>query len=123
MDTKQMLNHLSGLRVSKEEIDKEEMQLIEEQIPEDIQKEIDDIKAEFKPQHESINQQIQRVTESIKINVLMHGESVKGEHLIATYSNGRISWDTKSLNKAIELIPQLEKYRKQGRAYISIKKL
>lgn len=60
---------------------------------------------------------------AVKAAVLTHGASVKGAHLQAVWSKGRVSWDTKKLDGLMIAVPQLAQCRSEGAPSVSIRKV
>jgi hypothetical protein len=92
-------------------------------IPPEIQAQLDEIDAEADAAHENANMGMAALQEEIKAEILLAGTSVKGAHLYAIYGKGRVSWDTKGLDGAIVLFPELAKFRKEGQPSVSFRKV
>lgn len=120
-DTREKLDYLVALKTKNDAVNMAENELIDEVLTDEIRQKIAEIKAEFAPKRESVSKRIAQITKEIKAEVIEAGETIQGAVLEATFCNGRVSWDTKGLNKAIELIPQLKQYRKQGNPYTTIR--
>lgn len=120
-DTKEKLDYLVELRTMDSKLNAAEQELIDELLTPEIRKKIADIRAEFTPKRDSLTKRITAITSEIKEEVIGAGETIQGAVLEATFCKGRVTWDSKGLNKAIELIPQLEQYRKHGNPYVTIR--
>jgi hypothetical protein len=57
----------------------------------------------------------------IKEAVLEHGSTIKGEDLMAVWSKGRTSWDTKKLDGFAAAHPEILQFKSSGKPSISIK--
>ena len=88
-----------------------------------VQAELDALDAEYEPIKETVAENIGTLATEIKTYVLEHGETVKGEHVMAVYVSGRVSWDTKKLDGMMSLIPQLAEARKQGDPSVTLRKI
>lgn len=58
---------------------------------------------------------------NVRIAVLAVGKSVKGAHLHAVYSKGRVSWDSKGLDGYAVAYPEVLKFRSTGEPSVSIR--
>lgn len=92
-------------------------------IPPEVQKAIDEVKAELEPGIIEAKRKAVEAEQAVRDFILLTGESAKGGGLEAVISSGRVSWDTKGLDKAIALIPGLAEYRKKGDPYVTIRSL
>jgi phage host-nuclease inhibitor protein Gam len=121
MDTVEKLNQLSEWRSSVNEIYAEKQVLIESLYTPELKQKIHEIEDEFKPKAESMNGNIANLETSIKADVILVGETAQGDSLEAVFTSGRVSWDTKGLDEAIKVLPQLEQYKKKGDPYVTIR--
>ena len=92
-------------------------------IPDEVQKVLDDIEAEFSPKAELIGNEIAALESAVKTAVLADGATVKGGALQAVFAKGRVTWDTKSLDGYCKAHPELEEFRKVGDPSVSIRKI
>jgi hypothetical protein len=90
-------------------------------LPPEVRKAIQEAEAELKPRIDEAKARIVSVEQVLKETVLMNGRSAKAAGLEAVFAAGRVSWDTKALDKAMALIPGLAEYRKQGYPYVTIR--
>jgi len=93
-----------------------------EAMPEEVRQQLEVIDAEFGPLVLAATTTHTKVEEQARKWVLEHQEGGKAAGLEATFSNGRTTWDTKGLDKAMKLIPGLADYRKTGDPYVTIRK-
>lgn len=133
MDTKEKLNQLDEFQAQKALLDLDKKQMIEDvynklytpevrQALDEIKKAEADINAEFAIKSEAVDENIARLTEEIKADVLQIGSTVKGDHMMAVWSKGRVSWDTKSLDGYVVAHPEVAQFRKEGEPSVSIRK-
>ena len=117
----QKLNDLDELEMRREvlRIDYEEKR---KAILAAVQADLDALDAEYQPLKDTVSANITALEGDIKADVIAHGETVKGAHVMAVYVNGRVSWDTKKLDGMMSLIPQLADARKQGEPSVTIRK-
>ncbi len=87
-----------------------------------VQDDLDALDAEFTPMRENLSEQGATLESEIKADVLSSGGTVKGAHLMAVWSKGRVSWDTKQLDGLMLAFPQLAQCRKEGDPSVSIRK-
>lgn len=81
------------------------------------------IDAEFSEKYSGIDAEAAALESAIKDGVLAEGVSIKGAHLHAIWSAGRVTWETKALDGFIVSYPELEKFRKVGQPSVAIRKV
>ena len=123
MDTQEKLNQLFEYHAQKTILDMDKQTLIDAVYTPEIKKAVSDIEYEFKEKSSAVDDNISKLTEEIKTDVLTAGQSVKGDNMMAVWSKGRISWDTKALDGVIAVHPELAKFRKEGDPSVSIRKI
>ena len=64
---------------------------------------------------------IAELTAEVKADVLAHGETVKGAHLMAVWVKGRTSWDSKRLDGYAAAHPEIETFRSVGEPSVTIR--
>jgi hypothetical protein len=134
MNTSEKLDQLDEFQAQKALIDLDKQKLIDDlynrlytpeirQALDDIKKAEADINTEFAIKSEAVDENIAKLTAEIKNDVLQLGGTVKGEHMMAVWSKGRVSWDTKALDGVVALHPELAQFRKEGEPSVSIRKI
>lgn len=123
MNTIEKLNQLDEFQAQKALIDLDKQALIDAVYTPEIKKAIADIEAEFAIKSEAVDENIAKLTAEIKDEVLQAGSTVKGEHMMAVWAKGRVSWDTKALDGVVALHPELAQFRKEGEPSVSIRKI
>lgn len=83
--------------------------------------EISDIRMEFVPRIEEMEEKIGEYEQSIRDVVLAAGESQAASGLQAVYAKGRVSWDTRALDALTDAHPWLAKYKRVGDPSVSIR--
>lgn len=121
MKTEKKLDMLYGLRIQKETREFEKAKLIESVIPEEVKMKIAEIEEEFADTE--IVDKMTRIESEIREETLKNGSSVYGRYMIAVYSKGRTSWNTKALEGILLVHPELEKFRTVGNPSISLRKI
>ena len=90
--------------------------LMEEAIPPEVKKRMDEISTEFGDQIRAASTNITELEAAVKDGVKALGQSVKGKTLHAVYSKGRVSWDNKALEGYLVAHHELAPPQKRGRA-------
>jgi hypothetical protein len=116
-----LLERLAYYREETAKLEDELTTAIASVIPPDVQKAIDEVKAELQPDIDQARKKAAETEQAIRDYVILNGESEKGGGLEAVICSGRVSWDTKGLDKAIALIPGLAEFRKKGEPYVTIR--
>lgn len=122
-DIVEQLDKLAELKAQVDVLKFKKQELIDSVLTPEIKQQVKDIEDEFAPEFESLNQTLSSVEKKIKEDVVQAGETVKGNFLMAVFSKGRVSWDTKGLNGVLAVYPQLEQFRKQGDPSVSIRSI
>jgi len=86
-----------------------------------VQAELDTLDTEYKPVLEAAEDNIATLENEIKTEVLLYGESVTGGMYRATYSQGRVSWDTNGMTHYAASHPDVLQFRKQGQPIVSLR--
>lgn len=123
MSIQEMLDQLAELQAAQGLIDMNKQALIDSVLTPEIRARLAEIDAEFAPQIEAVAANIAGLTDEIKAEVIAAGESVKGNHLQAVYTKGRVSWDTKALDGYATAHPEIASFRKVGEPTVSIRKV
>ena len=123
MITKLKLDRLAELLAEIAVINIEKKSLINGVMTAEIKEQIADIEEEFKPRIGEINQKANDLEKRIKEEVIVHGETIKGNLLQAVWSKARTSWDTKGLNGYLVNNPELNQFKKIGKPSVSIRKV
>jgi hypothetical protein len=91
-------------------------------IPTEVARALADIDVEFAPMVLGVTERATEAEAKVRSFVLVNMTSGKAAGLEALYCEGRTTWDTKGLDKAVKLIPGLADYRKQGEPYVILRK-
>lgn len=86
-----------------------------------VKAQLSDLDAEFTPMIAEAQERTTALEAQIKQTVLEHGASVKGDHLMAVWMKGRVSWDTRKLEGLMIALPQLNECRSEGTPSVSIR--
>jgi hypothetical protein len=86
-----------------------------------VQNELDALAVEYEPRLEAVNERIAELENEIKGAVLQHGSTVRGSRIYAVFYRGRISWDTKGLDRYAESHPEVVEFRKQGEPSVTLR--
>lgn len=86
-----------------------------------IQSQLDALDSEYMPLLESAEENISTLENEIKTDVLLHGESVTGGMYRATFTKGRVSWDSEGIEKYATSHPEVMRFRKQGQPIVTLR--
>ena len=86
-----------------------------------VQAELDALDLEYEPILEATNENIAALENEIKTDVLLYGESVSGGTYRASYTQGRVSWDSEGMTKYAALHPDVLQFRKQGQPIVTLR--
>ena len=121
MNTIEKLNQLAELKSAVDALNLKKQALIDSILTDEIKQQLAEIDAEFAPEYEAVSEKTTTLEQEIKADVILAGETVKGDHLMAVFNNGRVSWDTKGLDGVLAVMPELEKFRKEGAPSVAIR--
>lgn len=122
MNTVEKLNQLDEFQAQKALLDLDKKQMIDTVLTTEIKQAIADIESEFAGKSEAVDANIEKLTAEIKDEVLANGATVKGEHMMAVFTKGRVSWDTKALDGYVVAHPEVSQFRKEGEPSVAIRK-
>ena len=123
MNTQQKLDQLAELQAQQDYLALKKQELIDAVLTAEIKAKLSEIEAEFAPGAEAVAANIAAMTTEVKADVIAAGSTVKGAHLQAVFSKGRVSWDTKALDGYAAAHPEITPFRKEGEPSVSIRKV
>ena len=123
MDTIEKLNKLADLTAQRHVVQMEKEKLVLSVLTPEIKQQLREIDDEFAPQFEAIDETYKQIESDVRNDVMVSGESVKGDVLRASYVKGRISWDTKALDGYAAAHPEIEQFKKEGAPSVRISKI
>ena len=123
MDVAEKLNQLDDFQAQKALLDLDKQSKIDQVLTPEIKQAIADIELEYAGMSEGVDENITKLTAEIKDDVIQLGGTVKGDHMMAVWNKGRVSWDTKSLDGYAIAHPELTQFRKEGEPSVSIRKV
>lgn len=115
------LELIAALRAKVDELAAEQERMRQAAVPPDVQKDLDEIDAEFGPKVRDGRRQIEDLEAEVRRDVLELGHSVKASSLHAVLSAGRVSWDTRGLEGLMVAQPELARFRKVGQPSVAIR--
>jgi phage host-nuclease inhibitor protein Gam len=118
-----MLDTLAEYQAQRDVMELEAQSLKDTILTPEIKAQLAAIDAEFADKSAAVDANIAALTEQIKAAVVAGGATVKGAHLQAVYTKGRVSWDSKILDGLAMVIPQIAEARKVGDPSVSIRKV
>lgn len=123
MQAKEAINRYSDL-VAKEAMARQMLQEeLDALIPQEIKDRMAELKAEFEPQLDALQQQIVEIESVLKEYVVTVGETLKGTDHMFVYAKGRVSWDTKSLEGYAKAHPELLVFKSEGKPSVSVRRV
>jgi hypothetical protein len=122
-DTKEKLDRLANFQAERDYLQLKKKELIDQTIPPEIKARLEEIELEFAAQLAAVDENLKLLEEEIRFEILTHGESVRGEFLVAQWCKGHVSWDTKSLDDYAVDHPEIKRFRKEGAPYTQIRKV
>ena len=121
MNTKEKLDALYELKCAIEVSNMDKQALIDSILTPEIKQKIAEIETEFSEKNIAVNTKIAALEYEIKADVISGGETVKGDYLMAVFTKGRVSWDTKSLDGYAAAHPEVAQFKKTGDPSVSIR--
>jgi hypothetical protein len=125
MNTSEKLDQLDDYQAQKIVMEMDKQKLIDAVYTPEIRQAVKDIDAEFVTKSEAVDENIVKLTEEIKSDVLQLGGTVKGSNLMAVWNKGRSGgYDTAKLDGMASIIPQIKEAKKpDGEPTVSIRKI
>jgi len=115
------LNHLTQTRAQRAHLSTEKQAAIDRIVTPEIKAQLDAIDREFAETAKDLDYTIGVLEAEIKAAVLAQGASVTGSHLQASWTTGRVTWDTRALDTYSVLHPEIRTYRKEGEPFVVIR--
>lgn len=119
----EMLDRLANYQAQRDVLNLQKRELIDQILTDEIKARLEEIEAEFATRMEAVEANIAVLEEEIRAEVVRHGTTVKGTFLRAVWNKGRVSWDTKGIERYARDHPEVLRFRKQGQPYVSITKI
>jgi hypothetical protein len=123
MNTLENLNKLAELDAQRNITEMEKEKLVQSVLTPEIKQHLRDIDDEFAPQLEAINNERSQIEAEVRNDVMVSGESVKGDFYRASYVQGRTLWDTKALDGYAAAHPEIVQFKKEGAPSVRISKV
>lgn len=121
--TVELMNKYVQIKRELSELDALKKRLIEEAMPKDVRDKVTEIEAEFAGKGEAAEKALAELEETIKSGVVSGRETLAVKGLKASYHPGRITWDSKGLDSAVNSNPAVAEailpFKKQGKDYAS----
>jgi len=122
MDIYEKIEKYSDLGVGIDLINQEKQSLIDQVLTPEIKEKLAEIDAEFDPKIEQLSQEKSALESDIKAEVLQAGRTVKGTYHQFVWSKPRVSWDTKALDGYAAAHPEIQVFRSEGSASVSVRR-
>jgi malate synthase len=104
-------------------LEQDKQALIDSVITPEIKAKIAEIDAEFAPKLEALNEKKAELENILKSSVLHYGTTIKGKYHAFTFTKGRTSWDSKSLEGYAAAHPEILAFRTIGEPSVSVRKV
>ena len=121
MTTKEMLDQLAELRASTGSVATPFQDKITALLGPEMTETIAVLNLEMAEAVAETLEEMAALEQQIKDAVLAGGTSVKGTHLQAVLSKGRVTWDVKALDGYAEANDVIKQWRKVGKPSVSIR--
>jgi phage host-nuclease inhibitor protein Gam len=115
------LNQLANFQSQRDILALDKQAKIDSVLTPEIKRLLADIEHEYAAMFDAVDANIAEITESVKADVLEHGDKVKGNHLQAVWTKGRVAWNTDALDGYAVDHPELFAFRKEGQPSVSIR--
>lgn len=120
MNTQEKLDRLAELDAHRDTILVDVEALKQQIIPAEVKQQLRDIDEEYDSKLEAISQERSQLELEVRDEVMVAGESVKGNVYRASYVEGRTSWDTKALDGYAVAHPEIAQFKKLGAPSVRI---
>ena len=117
------LDKLADFQANRDLLDLQKQELIDQILTPEIKEKLAEINTEFVAKAESVNANIDYLERDVKTSVIEVGETIRGQFLMAVWTRGRISWDTKALDGFAAAHPEVLQFRKTGEPSVSLRKV
>ena len=111
MSPEDALAFYSSIVISKDNLQAEMQEAIDQAIPQEVKDRIEDIKAELQPNIDRLNETISLYEGRLKEYVIQVGETLKGEYHMVVPAKGRTTWNTKGLQGYAIAHPEIEVFK------------
>ena len=123
MDTIEKLDQLAELQAESDLLRIKKQELIDGILTPEIKTQISEVEEEFEPQESAIRERLSEIECSVRDEVLVLGQSVKGAAFQAVYSKGRTKWNDAGLMNYLSVHPEIAYLRTVGNPSVSIRKV
>ncbi len=114
------LDELSEVRAAAE-ITRRDYEARRAEILKAVQAELDELEAEYQPLLDAAQKRAETLEAEIRQAVEERGASVRGAHLQAVYTRGRVTWDSRKLDRYAESHPDINAFRRQGEPSVALR--
>ena len=123
MNTTEKLDRLAELDAHLDMVLLDKEALKQSVIPAEVKQQLRDIDFEYDPKLEAISQERAQLEAEVRNDVMVSGQSIKGETYRASYVLGRTSWDTAALDGYAAVHPEIAQFKKLGAPTVRIAKV
>jgi hypothetical protein len=122
-ETVALMNKYVEMKAEVTRLGSEKQRLLDEAMPKEVRERVAEIEAEFDGKSEAAETALAELEETIKAGVVAARSSLAVEGMKAAFHAGRVTWDAKGLDAAMQSSPQvadaIAQYKKQGKDYAS----
>lgn len=122
-ETIDKLNELAEYQAQLDIMAMEKAKILDTILTPEIKKQIAELDEEFSGKAETVLKKIEDVQADIRGDVLINGETVKGDMYMAVWNKPRVAWDNKILEGLAMVIPDIEKAKTIGQPTVTIRKV
>ena len=116
------LDELAEAEAQKQLLASDRQAAIVNVMPPEVVKALADIDAEYDMRERQVNANIAELQEDIKAGTLQTCETMRGQHMMAVWQKGRVSWDGKALDGYAAAHPEVKAFRREGEPSVSIRR-
>jgi hypothetical protein len=121
--TVELMNKYMEMKRELAELEASKKRLLDEAMPKEVRDKVAEIEAEFAGKSEAAAKGLADLEETIKGGVVEGRQTLMVKGLKAAYHPGRITWDSKGLDAAVNTNPAVAEvilpFKKQGKDYAS----
>lgn len=121
--TVELMNKYIQMKAEVSALESSKKKLIDEAMPKEVRDRIVEIETEFAGKSEAAEKALADLEETIKNGVIASRETLAVKGLKASFHPGRVTWDSKGLDSAVNSNPAIAEailpFKKQGKDYAS----
>lgn len=119
----EMLGRLDNMKAMKDVLVIQKQEMVDAVITPEVKALMTEIEEEIGPDLKQADKVISELTAQIKAACVVHGSSVKGDHIRVSFIKGRVTWDGKGLAGYAVAHPEIKDFMKVGKPYAAVKNI